>query len=83
MLLGDLRTGHDYTKPVTFYGLVNERCNVKCRYCEYWRLKHYVNEMTIEEWQTALTSIKDFVGQFSINFSGGEPFEKPGFIRLS
>lgn len=35
-----LRTGHDHTKPVVFYGLVNEHCNVKCRYCEYWRLKH-------------------------------------------
>jgi MoaA/NifB/PqqE/SkfB family radical SAM enzyme len=77
-----LRTGYDATKPVTFYGLVNERCNVKCRYCEYWRLKHYVEEMTIEEWQDALLSIKDFVGSFSINFSGGEPFIKPGFIDL-
>jgi MoaA/NifB/PqqE/SkfB family radical SAM enzyme len=77
-----IRTGHDNTKPVTFYGLVNERCNVKCRYCEYWRLKHYVPEMTIEEWRSALISIKDFVGSFSINFSGGEPFIKPGFIDL-
>jgi MoaA/NifB/PqqE/SkfB family radical SAM enzyme len=77
-----LRTGYDISKPVTFYGLVNERCNVKCRYCEYWRLKHYVQEMTIEEWQTALKSIQEFVGAFSINFSGGEPFIKPGFIDL-
>src|SRR5271154_309644 len=74
-----IHTGKDVTKPVTFYGLVNERCNVKCRYCEYWRLPNYVDEMSIEEWQSALTSIKDFVGQFSINFSGGEPFIKPGF----
>src|SRR5262245_64167663 len=38
--------------------------------------------MTIEEWQRALESIKEFVGAFSINFSGGEPFIKPGFIDL-
>jgi MoaA/NifB/PqqE/SkfB family radical SAM enzyme len=67
---------------VTFYGLVNERCNVKCRYCEYWRLPRYKDEMTIEEWQKALLSIKDFVGTYSISFSGGEPFIKPGFIDL-
>jgi MoaA/NifB/PqqE/SkfB family radical SAM enzyme len=77
-----LRTGYDATKPVTFYGLVNERCNVKCRYCEYWRLKHYTPEMTIDEWKKALLSVKEFVGAFSINFSGGEPFIKPGFIDL-
>jgi MoaA/NifB/PqqE/SkfB family radical SAM enzyme len=77
-----LHTGYDTTRPVSFYGLINEHCNVKCRYCEYWRLKHYVQEMSIEEWQNALRSIKDFVGTFSINFSGGEPFIKPGFIDL-
>jgi len=38
-----LKTGTDFTKPVSFYGLVNERCNVKCRYCEYWRLKEYAS----------------------------------------
>lgn len=77
-----LRTGTDWTRPVTFYGLVNERCNVRCRYCEYWRLGKYVDEMTIEEWQKALLSIKDFVGVYSISFSGGEPFIKPGFLDL-
>ncbi len=77
-----LKTGLDSTRPVTFYGLVNERCNVKCRYCEYWRMANYSEEMTIEEWQTALVGVKEFVGNFSINFSGGEPLIKPGFIEL-
>jgi MoaA/NifB/PqqE/SkfB family radical SAM enzyme len=77
-----LHTGKDLTRPVTFYGLVNERCNVKCRYCEYWRLPKYKDEMSIEEWQAALLSVKEFVGTYSINFSGGEPFIKPGFLDL-
>jgi MoaA/NifB/PqqE/SkfB family radical SAM enzyme len=75
-------TGYDITKPVTFYGIINEHCNVKCRQCEYWRLKHYKDEMSIEEWQNALLSIKEFVGEFSINFSGGEPYLKKGFVDL-
>jgi len=77
-----IHTEKDITKPVTFYGLVNERCNVKCRYCEYWRLPRYKDEMSIEEWQRALLSVKDFVRTFSINYSGGEPFIKPGFLDL-
>ena len=77
-----LRTGVDQTRPVTFYGIVNERCNVKCRYCEYWRLAKYVDEMTIDQWKAALLSVKEFVGEFSINFSGGEPFIKKGFVDL-
>jgi MoaA/NifB/PqqE/SkfB family radical SAM enzyme len=77
-----LKTGYDVTKPVAFYAIFNERCNIKCRYCEFWRKPHYVNEMSIEEWQHALLSIKEFVGTYSISFSGGEPFIKPGFIDL-
>jgi MoaA/NifB/PqqE/SkfB family radical SAM enzyme len=77
-----LKSGFDMTKPVAFYGIVNERCNVACRYCEYWRLEHYQDEMTNAEWQKALLSIKDFVGTFSINFSGGEPFLRRDFTEL-
>ena len=77
-----LKAGTDITKPVTFYGLINERCNVKCRYCEYWRLPKYKDEMSIEQWQAALLSVKEFVGTFSISFSGGEPMIKPGFLDL-
>ncbi len=77
-----INTGFDATSPVTFYGIVNERCNVKCRQCEYWRLKEYKDEMTIEEWQNALLSVKEFVGEFSINFRGGEPYIKKGFLDL-
>jgi len=76
-----VHTGIDYSKPVMFYALYNERCNVKCRYCDYWRQDEYP-EMTPDEWRSALLSIKDFVGAYSISFSGGEPFIKPGFIDL-
>jgi MoaA/NifB/PqqE/SkfB family radical SAM enzyme len=77
-----LKTGRDMTKPVTFYGLFNERCNVKCLHCTYWRLDHYEEELTIEQWKNALLSIKAFVGSYFINFSGGEPFLKKGFLDL-
>jgi MoaA/NifB/PqqE/SkfB family radical SAM enzyme len=77
-----LKTGYDITKPISFYGLVNERCNVKCLHCEYWRIKHYEEELSIEQWQATLLSIKAFVGTYFINFSGGEPFIKKGFFDL-
>jgi MoaA/NifB/PqqE/SkfB family radical SAM enzyme len=44
-----INTGYDVTSPVTFYGIVNERCNVKCRQCEYWRLKEYKDEILCDE----------------------------------
>ena len=77
-----LKTGADFTRPVAIYGVVNERCNYKCLYCEYWRLPKYADEMSIAEWHSALSSLKDFLGKYHIEFSGGEPFIKPRFIEI-
>ena len=76
------RTGADYTRPVSFHALVLEECNAKCRFCDYWRLDEHREQMSIAQWQDALTEIKDFVGVFHVNFSGGEPFAKRGFVDL-
>lgn len=78
-----IKTKTDLTRPVTVYGIVNERCNYKCRYCEYWRLPNYVDEMTAEEWTNALVSLKEFIGPYHIEFSGGEPYIKKGFLDIA
>jgi MoaA/NifB/PqqE/SkfB family radical SAM enzyme len=77
-----LRTGRDITVPVAIYGEVIERCNYKCRYCEYWRRPNYSDDMSIEDWKRALLSLKEFIGHFHIEFSGGEPYIKKGFVDL-
>jgi len=78
-----LKTGRDFTMPVSIYGEVIERCNYKCRYCNYWRRPDYREEMTIEQWQSALLDLKSFIGQYHIEFSGGEPYVKKGFLDLA
>jgi len=77
-----LRTGIDITQPVTFYGIINERCNVKCQHCGYWRLEDYQQELSTQQWQNTLLNLKKLVGNFSINFSGGEPFLRSDMIDL-
>lgn len=79
-----VRTGGrvDVTKPRRFYGILNERCNLKCQGCHYWRLDHYVEELSAVEWIRVLQEIKDFVGPFHINFSGGEPLLKHGIFDI-
>ncbi len=77
-----LSPGIDLTRPTSIRGLVNERCNYRCRYCNFWRLPRYQQELTIEQWKHALLSLKDLAGRYNIQFAGGEPFLKPGFIDL-
>lgn len=77
-----LKLGIDRTRPVAIRGMVNERCNYKCSYCDFWRLPAYRSEMTLADWQAALTGLRSWLGPYTIQFSGGEPFLWKPFLDL-
>jgi MoaA/NifB/PqqE/SkfB family radical SAM enzyme len=77
-----LKLGIDRTRPVAIRGMVNERCNYRCSYCDFWRLHAYRNEMSLPDWQHALGGLRDWLGAFTIQFSGGEPFVWRPFLEL-
>ena len=76
-----LRFGIDLTRPSQFYALVTNRCNARCRMCDFWRQRTAV-ELPAAVWNEALRSLKDFVGPFHVNFSGGEPLLKEDFFDI-
>jgi MoaA/NifB/PqqE/SkfB family radical SAM enzyme len=76
-----LKLHYDMTKPETIRGKINDRCNFKCPYCYCWQRTEYP-EISVEQWQLALLSLKEYIGNYVIQFSGGEPFVKKGFIDL-
>ena len=77
-----IQAGVDVTRPVTVYGEVAERCNYKCRYCDHWR-RPYRDEMSVDQWKAALDDLKGWLGAFHIEFSGGEPYVKKGFLDIA
>jgi MoaA/NifB/PqqE/SkfB family radical SAM enzyme len=72
----------DTTKPHRFYGILNDRCNLRCRSCPAWRLDQYPVELPSAEWIRVLGEIRDYVGAFYINFAGGEPLLKEGLFDI-
>lgn len=77
-----IRSRLDRTRPLAVRGLVTRRCNFHCRYCDFWRHHDHHDELTDREWRDALMSLRDFLGRYLIQFSGGEPFVRPGFTEL-
>ncbi len=67
-----LSSGVNWTKPITFCGLVTHQCNLNCGFCFDRKDVDPSKEMSFEEWKRALLSIKDLVGGYFISFSGGE-----------
>ena len=76
-----LKTGVDLTVPEAIQGIVNQRCNYRCLYCYSWQREEH-REISIAEWKEALRSLRAFVGRYTIQFAGGEPFVKKGFLEL-
>lgn len=78
-----LKVGYDITKPFSIRGIVTNQCNYKCRYCDTWRNTEKPEEISISQWQDTLISLKEFLGSYVIQFTGGgEPFTKKNFIDL-
>lgn len=76
-----LNMGIDTTRPTEIRASLTERCNYRCLQCGCWRVEKYP-EMSIDNWKTALASLKEFLGSYTIQFVGGEPFVKKGFLDL-
>jgi len=77
-----LRSGLNLTKPNDIRATLTERCNYRCIYCHHWRQESYTDEMSLEEWKSAFSSIRDFLGRFAVQFLGGEPMLVPWFADL-
>lgn len=41
----------DITKPSIIRGMINQRCNYKCGYCNFWDMAEYKNEISIDDWK--------------------------------
>lgn len=78
-----LQTGYNLTKPTDIRATLTERCNYRCTYCDHWRRDSYTDEMTLPEWQSALLSVRNFVGRYAVQFVGGEPMLVPWFADLA
>ena len=74
----------DMTSPMTVHALINEKCNSKCIYCDFWErgAEERVPEMSIDDWKDILLDLRTISSNFTISFSGGEPLIKKGFLDL-
>lgn len=69
----ELQTGLPLSRPFAIRAHPTERCNYQCGSCACWRMDEYPTEMSLAQWQAAFAGLQDYVGNFSVQFAGGEP----------
>jgi len=61
-------------KP-TFVSLeVEDSCNLKCLHCDIWKKGRNPRRLSLEQMKKAVVKLKDWLGTFHLNLTGGEPF---------
>lgn len=70
-------------KP-TFIGLsVGTLCNLKCKHCDFWKMKTKPNKyLKTKEVKQILIKLKNWLGPFRLVFTGAEPFVRKDILEL-
>ena len=85
-LLDGVADGYERTflpaKPLDVICEISYICNLACPTCFRWTSKPDENELTADEWKTALARLKQWLGVFNLTFTGGEPFLRTDLLDI-
>ena len=68
-------------KPASIQIGITERCNLRCLHCDIWKSEQK-KELEHGEWINILTVLKNWLGHYRLDISGGEPFLRKDLIDI-
>ncbi|MBN2142452.1 radical SAM protein [Candidatus Woesearchaeota archaeon] len=68
-------------KPSTVHISITNRCNLRCRMCDIWKIPKG-EELSTGEWKKIISSLKEWLGPFSLKIAGGEPLVRKDIPEL-
>lgn len=71
-------------KPTGITFDITDRCQLKCPTCGKWKTPPELQreELSTEEWKSIILKLKQWLGEFSFCFSGGEPFLRKDIFEI-
>lgn len=69
-------------RPVDPLFLLTERCNAKCVHCDIWKNRGKEDSPTLDQWETVVGDLREWLGPVKVVFTGGEALLKPYTIDL-
>lgn len=67
----------------TFVSLeVEDGCNLQCLHCDIWKKKKNPKRMNLKEMRGVVRRLKNWLGTFQLNLTGGEPFLNKSTLPL-
>lgn len=68
-------------KPTSIHLSITNKCSLKCRQCDIWKNQH-TKEMSTDEIKSIISDLKSWLGPFTLNIAGGEPFTRKDMFDI-
>lgn len=85
-LMDEVSEGYGRTylpsRPLDVICEISYVCNLECPTCFRWTAKPDEHELTAEQWKTALSKLRNWLGTFNLTFTGGEPFLRKDILEI-
>ncbi|MGE0554407.1 MAG: radical SAM/SPASM domain-containing protein [Gemmatimonadales bacterium] len=72
----------DWCRPTWISLLLTERCNARCVHCDIWQNRGKEDGPTLDQWKTALTDLRRWLGPAHVCLTGGEALLVPHTIEV-
>lgn len=77
-----LKTGLNLNKPTYICAKMTMRCNSRCVHCNIWDMEFGEQELTTDEWRRVLDGLHEWLGSFSMVFTGGEALLRDDMLEI-
>lgn len=68
-------------KPTSIHLSITNKCSLKCRQCDIWK-NQQTREMSTDEIKRIISELKNWLGPFTLNIAGGEPFTRKDIFKI-
>lgn len=72
-----------HCRPTSIGLMLSYRCNARCVHCDIWKNRGKEDSPSLEQWQTVLTELRQWLGPVHVFISGGEALLKPYAIDVA
>ncbi len=70
------------SKPTSIHFSVTNKCSLSCKHCDIWRNYDKKKELTTIQVKKIIKDLHSWLGPYSLNFAGGEPFIRKDMIEI-
>lgn len=68
-------------KPMSIHLSITNKCSLKCRQCDIWK-NQQTRGMSTDEIKKIILGLKNWLGPFTLNIAGGEPFTRKDIFEI-